>query len=162
MGAVPTPVRASIRDLLSDLVGRPVEVTPAPVPVVLDAAQPSYAATYRFDDGQVAAMTVCDLPAAAGMGAAIGFMGRADAEAELVRHGGLAGDLEEFFHEVVNVFAKLLNSPMSPHVVLREVDAVPGEIRADAARLATAPSVRVDLQVHVEGFDPGTLVMLIG
>ncbi len=162
MGAVPTPVRASIRDLLSDLVGRPVEVAPASEPLTLDPGQPAYAATYRFDDGRVAAMTVCDLPAAAGMGAAIGFMSRSDAEAELAQHGGLAGDLEEFFREVVNVFAKLLNSPTSPHVALREVDTVPGELRPDAAELAQRPARRVDLHVQVDGFDPGSLVLLIG
>ena len=107
-------------------------------------------------------MAVCDLPAAAGMGAAIGFMSRGDAEAELAQHGGLAGDLEEFFREVVNVFAKLLNSPTSPHVVLREVDPVPGELRADAAELAHRPARRVDLHVQVDGFDRGSLALLLG
>lgn len=160
MAAVPTPVRASIRDLLKDLVGRPVDVVPAEDPQDLEEGRPAYAATYRFDDGRVAAMAVCDLGAATAMGAAIGMMGRAEAEAEVAQHGRLVGDLDEFFREVVNVFAKLLNSPTSPHVVLREVDTVPGEVRADAARVALRPSTRVDLGVTVDGFAPGRLTVL--
>ena len=162
MGAVPTPVRASIRDLLTDLVGRAVRVDAAAAPLALDPAHPVYAATYRFDDGRVAALTVCDLAAAVGLGAAIGFMSKADAERELEEHGQLAGDLEEFFREVVNVVAKLLNSPTSPHVVLRELDPLPGKVRVDTARVALRPAARLDARVEVEGFDPGQLAVLVG
>jgi len=160
MGAVPVPVRASIRDLLSDLIGVPVGVTQAPAPMELSEDRPAYAATYRFDDGRIAAMTVCDLSVATATGAAIGMMPRADALHEVEEHGRLVGDLEEFFREVVNVFAKLLNSPTSPHVVLRSVDPVPGPIRADAARMALRPGARQDVRVEVQGFDPGLLTIL--
>lgn len=160
MAAIPTPVRASIRDLLGDLVGKPVTVSAAEAPMELDESEACYAATYRFDDGRAAALAVYDLAAAASMGAAIGFMSKADADAEVAQHGGLAGELDEFFREVANVMAKLLNSPTSPHVVLREVDAVPGQIRADAARVALRPSARVDLGVQVEGFDSGRMTLL--
>lgn len=160
MSVVPTPVRASIRDLLRDLVGRTVTVAAAEAPLELSDDAPAYAATYRFDDGRVAALAVCDLAAAAALGAAIGGMGKHDADAELAQHGKLDGDLLEFFHEVVNVGAKLLNSPTSPHVVLREVEPVPGEIRVDAARVALQPAARLDVAVTVDGFDPGRLVLL--
>lgn len=160
MAALPTPVRASIRDLLGDLVGKPVTVTAAETPMELDESQSCYAATYRFDDGRAAAVALYDLTAAAAMGAAIGSVSRADAEAAVAQHGGLAGDLDEFFREVANVMAKLLNSPTSPHVVLCEVDAVPGQIRADVARVALRPAVRVDLGVQVEGFDSGRMTLL--
>lgn len=96
------------------------------------------------------------------MGAAIGSLSKSDADAEVAQHGGLAGDLDEFFREVVNVLAKLLNSPTSPHVVLAEVDAVPGQVRADAARVALRPPVRVDLGVQIEGFDSGRMTLLTG
>lgn len=163
MGAVPTPVRASIRDLLADLVGKQVRVDAATMPLALTAEEPAYAATYRFDDGRVAALTVCDLTAAACLGASLGFMSKADADKELEEHGRrLAGDLEEFFREVVNVLAKLLNSPTSPHVALRELDAVPGQVRADSARVALRPGARMDATVTVEGFEAGRLAVLIG
>jgi hypothetical protein len=160
MGAVPVPVRASIRDLLSDLVGVPVAVSEASAPQELSEDRPAYAATYRFDDGRIAAMTVCDLGVAMATGAAIGMMPRSEATQEVAEHGRLVGDLEEFFREVVNVFAKLLNSPTSPHVVLRSVDPVPGPIQADAARLALRPGVRQDVRVEVQGFDAGVLTVL--
>lgn len=160
MAVVPTPVRASVRDLLRDLVGRGVTVSPAEAPLELAEDATCWAATYRFDDGRVAAMAVCDLAAASSLGGAIGMMGRPEVEAELAQHGTLDGDLKEFFHEVVNVSAKLLNSPTSPHVALRELDAVPGEVRVDAARVALQPAARVDLEVVVDGFDPGRLTLL--
>jgi hypothetical protein len=148
-----------VRDLLGDLVGKPVAVAPADA-LELAEGSPAYAATYRFDDGRVAALAVCDLRAATALGAAIGFMTRGDAEAELDEQGELTGDLFDFFREVVNVLAKLLNSPTSPHVALREVDRVPGPVRADIGRVALRPRDRADYAVTLDGFESGALAVL--
>lgn len=155
----PLPARASFRDLLRDLVGQAVTVRPG-APLSLDPGRPCYLAGYRFDAGDAAAMAVADLTLAAAAGAAIGMMPPQETFAEVEEAGGLDGDLLEFFHEVVNVAARLLNSPSTPHVVLRSLDPVPGEVPEDLAAIATTPSVRHDWTVTIEGYGEGKLALL--
>lgn len=157
----PVPPRASVRDLLTDLLGHQVRVTQA-APQTLSSERPAYLAVYRRDDGAPAAACICDLPLAAATGAAIGMVSAEDARAEVGDSGKLGGDLEEFFREVVNVLAKLLNSPSTPHVVMTEVHAVPGEVPSDVAELVLNPRLRVDHHVAVEGYDGGVATILVG
>jgi hypothetical protein len=155
----PLPARASFRDLLRDLVSQPVTVKSG-TPLDLDPHRPSYLAGYRFDDGTVAALAVADLDLSTAAAAAIGAMPPAEARAEVVEAGELVGDLVEFLHEVVNVTAKLMNSPSTPHVALRDFAAVPGEVPEDVVALATTPTVRHDWQVAIEGYGEGRLTLL--
>jgi hypothetical protein len=150
----PLPVRASLRDLMSDLLGRPVTIAPGE-PQSLDEAQPAMAAVYRRDDGTVAAVGISARRLAISSGAAIGMMPESE-----IAGSDLDGDVLEFFNEVVNVLAKLLNSPTTPHVVLREVVPVPGLVDPDVAALVTNPTQRLDYQVTVEGYGGGTLTLV--
>ena len=155
----PLPARASFRDLMRDLVGQPVTVRPGP-PLELTPDRPSYLAGYRFDAGDAAAMAVSDLTLAAAAGAAIGMMPPKESLEEVAAAGALEGDLLEFFHEVVNVAARLLNSPSTPHVVLRSLDPVPGPIAADLVEIARTPSVRHDWTVTIQGYGEGRIALL--
>lgn len=154
------PPRASYRDLLRDLLGRAVTVRPGP-DQVLDEQRPAYLAGYRFDEGDAAALVVVDQQLAIGLGAALGMMPLAEARAEVEQGGGvLEGDLLEFLHEVVNIGAKLFNSPGTPHVVLRELVPVPGQAPKDLVELATTPDVRQDWTVTIEDHGEGTITLL--
>jgi hypothetical protein len=155
----PMPARASYRDLLRDLLGQQVTIRPGP-DQELEPKRPSYLACYRFDDGEVAALVVADLNLSTAMSAAIGMMPPVETRAEVAEAGKLEGDLLEFLHEVVNVGAKLLNSPTTPHVVLRELEAVPGEVPEDLAAIATEPDQRQDWLVTVDGYGEGLLTLL--
>jgi hypothetical protein len=157
----PVPVRASVRDLLRDLLGCATKVKDAPAPQVLSTDKPALVAIYRRDDGSAAAACVSDQDFAARAGAAIAMMPLADA----MPHDpakGLDEDIAELFHEVVNVLAKLMNSPTSPHVTLREVLQLPGNVPADIAALVTGPGKRSDYRVDLDGFGEGTLTLLAG
>lgn len=153
------PARASFRDLLRDLLMRGVSVKPGPAQE-LTPARPSYLAGYRFDDGGAAAVIVSDLSLSTAAAAAIGAMPPQETAAEVAAAGKLDGDLFEFYQEVVNVTAKLLNSPTTPHVVLRDFLPVPGEVAEDLAQLATTPAVRQDWTVNVDGYGEGILTIL--
>ncbi|MTV27367.1 hypothetical protein FTX61_18390 [Nitriliruptoraceae bacterium ZYF776] len=159
MNRCPVPARASYRDLLRDLLGRAVTVRPGPAQQLTEDA-PSYLACYRFDDGEVAAVAVADLSLGTAAGGAIGMMPPAEARAEVAEAGKLDGDILEFFQEVVNVAAKLLNSPSTPHVVLREVLTVPGEVPEDLAEVVLQPRVREDWRVDVDGYGDGAVTLL--
>lgn len=157
--AVPIPVRASIRDLLRDLLQRPVSVTDGS-PQVLDPGRLAHAAVFEYDEGPTAAVCVCDAALAGGSGAAIAMLPAEDATAVQQGDAPLDGDLLEFFREVANVFGKLLNSPTTPHVLLRGLHPVPGAVPADVARVITTPGARADYQVAIDGYGQGTLTLL--
>lgn len=157
----PVPPRASVRDLLTDLLGQQVSVSEG-APQILAKERPAYAAVYRRDDKSVAAACICDSRMALASGAAIGMMPADEAQAELETTGTLDGDLYEFFREVVNVLAKLLNSPSTPHVVLSEILVVPGEVPKDVADVVLSPRIRMDIAVAVNGFDPGVATLVVG
>lgn len=159
MNRCPVPARASYRDLLRDLLGRPIEVRPTS-PQELSGSASSYLASYRFDDGTVAAVAVSDLALTATAAAAIGMEPPAEARAAAVEAGMLDEEPLEFFHEVVNVACKLLNSPTTEHVALRELVPVPGEVPDDVAEVAASPRVRHDWRVAVEGYGEGVLTLL--
>ena len=155
----PLPVRASVRDLLTDLLSSKATVEIVQ-PQQLEGEDCAYASSYVRDDDSVAAACICDHGLAAAAGAAIGMVPAHEAEEER-RKGLLEGDLEEFFHEVVNVFAKLLNSPTTPHVRLDRVYPVPGEVPADLAAVVTGPQGRADYRVTIEGYGSGRLWVLV-
>jgi hypothetical protein len=158
--ATPVPVRAALRDLLTDLLGCTARVADGPRQT-LTAERPAVLAVYRRDDGTVAAAAVSDQDLAVRAGAAIGMMPLDDALPAATAEG-LEGDVAEFFHEVVNVMAKLLNSPTLPHVVLREVLPLPGTVPADVAALVTQPGQRSDYRVTLDGYGEGTVTLLAG
>lgn len=154
----PLPARASVRDLLTDLLGCEVSVGEAK-PFELSDERRAMLATYRFDDDKVAAAIACDLPLAASTGAAIGMLPSEDVT-RVVAESALDGDMAEFFQEIVNVTAKLLNGPTTPHVALDEVFPVPGDVPADVAELVLEPGVRSDYAVAVDGYTDGTMVLV--
>lgn len=155
---VPIPPRASVRDLLRDLLGQPVKVEPAPQPLDLAERQAMLAA-YRLDDGGPAAAAISEFDLSAAAGAAIGMMS-ADEFEDVAEVADPESDLHEFYHEVANVFAKLLNSPITPHVVLRELAPVPGEVPGDLARVVLAPVARVDYRVRIGDQGAGTMTLV--
>ena len=159
MVAVPVPVRASVRDLLRDLLGAQVVVRDGTLQELVDA-RPAYLATYRRDDDEPVAAAVVSQAAAVAMGAAIGMLSPAEAAEQLDERQVLTGDLEEFFREVVNVFAKLLNSPTTRHVRLADVVPVPGAVPQDVADVVLQPRVRVDWAVDVDGYDSGLVTLV--
>jgi len=155
----PLPARASFRDLLRDLLGRDIQVRPGGAQE-LDAAQPAYLAAYRFDEGDVAALAVTDLRLSTAAGAAIAALPPQETWQTVQEAGALDEELTEFLYEVVNITAKLLNSPSTPHVVVRDHVAVPGEVSSDIAEVATAPHVRHDWTVTIDGYGEGTVTFL--
>lgn len=159
MVTVPVPVRASVRDLLRDLLGTTVTVSEG-LQQTLGEGAPAYLGTYCLDDGTPVAATITNFSAAVSMGAAIGMMAPAEAKELLGDEARLSGDLEEFFREVVNVFAKLLNSPTTRHVKLTDVHEVPGDVPRAVAEVVLEPRVRVDWTLAVEGHEGGVMTLL--
>lgn len=156
---IPIPVRASVRDLLTDLLQRPVTVQIAAEPQSLSAGQFTLAASYAVDDGTPTAIAVFDLPLVIGAGSAF-LQTSPGAAAASVETGALDDDIREAFHEVVNVMAKLLNSAVTPHVRLGGMHALPGDVPVGVAAVALEPAARADYRVLIEGYPGGIVTVL--
>jgi len=156
---VPLPVRASVRDLLTDLLQRQVTVQIATEPQTLAEGHPTLAASYAVDDGTPIALVVFDLPLVIGAGSAF-LQNSPGAAAASVEAGELDDEVREAFHEVVNVMAKLLNSASTPHVRLGGMHMLPGDVPRGVADVATQPVVRADYRVLIEGYAGGLVTVL--
>jgi hypothetical protein len=156
----PLPLGEDVQTLLADLLGRAVDVDDGRDFVGPDGAGAAVIADYVTDEGRVAALVVLDPGLAARSGAALLMVPAAVAD-ESVAAGELAPTLLENVHEIVNIMARLLNGERSPHVRLRTLRALPGDLPHDAAALLAAPEARRAFDVVIEGYGPGRLELLV-
>ena len=155
----PLPARASYRDLLRDLLARPVAVRQGEVQL-LQADRPAYLATFHGDDGVPASLIVTDLSLTTAIAASRAGMAPSQARQRIEEAGELPGELLEALREVADASGRLLNTPSTPYVVLHEVTPVPGDVCEDVAQLAAAPFSRMDWLVTVEGYGEGLVTLL--
>ena len=153
------PVPKEIRDLLLDLLDRPVEVSPNP-PLAPSAANPCTLGVYVDDSLQVTAVIALDLRLSAHAGAAIGLVPAAAAQVA-IEEGILTETLRDNLDEVLNVAASLFNVDGATHVRLYDVHhaglPVPGDVLARALTLGR----REDLAVEVGGYGLGRLSVVL-
>ena len=149
------PVPKEIRDLLLDLLDRPVEVSPNP-PLAPSAANPCTLGVYVDDSLQVTAVIALDLRLSAHAGAAIGLVPAAAAQV-VIEEGILTETLRDNLDEVLNVAASLFNVDGATHVRLYDVHHAGLPVPADILARALTLGRREDLAVEVGGYGPGRL-----
>ncbi|HEX8630732.1 MAG TPA: hypothetical protein VF755_21445 [Catenuloplanes sp.] len=154
---VAVPAAKEVRDLLADLLGRPVAVSPG-APMDLADLGRALVAAYTDDTRQLAAALGLDLPLTVYAGAALGLLPPGGAQ-DCVEDGVTTAAIGENIGEVCNILASLLNGEGRPHVKLFEVT-MPGERPALNAQgqLLTLGS-RLDLNVEIGGYGKGRLAM---
>ncbi len=153
----PLPMQEAVRDLLTDLLGRSAAVDKVK-PFRFGADDRGVVACYEGDDGQPGVLVLIDDQFAARAGAALVMMPAAAAETDL-KKGDLNAILENVA-EVLNIFVTLLNTEHTPHLRLRGVHLVPGDMPADVRLLLTRPETRRDYAVFIEGYGQGRLSIL--
>lgn len=153
------PVPKEIRDLLTELLDRDVQVSPN-APLAPTPNNPCTVGVYVDDSLQVTSLIAFDLPLSARAGAAIGLVPATGAEAA-VDEGTLNDTLRENVYEVLNIAASLFNVEGATHVRLYDVHhaglPVPGDVLARALTLGR----REDLAVEVAGYGPGRLSVVL-
>lgn len=152
------PTRSAYRDLLRDLLGRPITARPAK-PQRLDGDGPAYLAVYRFDDGRVAAASVMDRQLAFAVGGALGGLPPRATRLRVERSGEFDEELLDGLREVFNVATRLYNRPGGPHVVVHEVMTVPGQVPSDAAETVRSPRQRDDWLLEIQSYGRGVLTL---
>ncbi len=154
-GTSPLPSNLAVRNLLSDLLGREVEVSPG-TPTAVGGAPGSAVGLYVDDRLRSSAVVVFDFALAAHAGAAIGLLPPGASEAAL-EDGELSAALRQNANEVLNIMASLFNVEGAPHLKLHAAYA-PGEVlRADVVEACTRTGSRLDLDVEVARYGKGKL-----
>ncbi len=137
------------------LLGRTVSVKRAAAP----AARAPAVAVYATATAPAAVVCLVDLPLACSLGAALSMI-PAPVASQSAKAGQLAPNLLENLVEVMNVGTATLAAGSPVRLALSRVFS-PGEaIPAEAAAVRSKPSTRVDYEITVSGYEPGTLTVL--
>jgi hypothetical protein len=149
------PNPKEIRDLLTDLLGRDVTLSPS-APLAPTPRTPCTIGVYVDDALQVTAVVSFDLPLSAHAGAAIGLVPVAGAEAA-IEEGTLNDTLRENVYEVLNIGASLFNPEGATHLRLYDVHHAGAPVPPDVLAKALTLGRREDLAVQVAGYGSGRL-----
>lgn len=153
------PSTKEIRDLLTDLLGREVTLSPG-APLAPTPANPCTVGVYVDDALRVTALVAVDLPLSAHVGAAIGLVPPTGAQ-EAVEAGVLNPTLQENLYEVLNIGASLFNVEGATHVRLYDAHHVGVPLPADLLARALTLGRREDLGVEVAGYGAGRLAFVL-
>lgn len=148
----------AVRLLLGGLIGKQVPARSG-MPLYATPRTPLAIAEYLTDDDQLGGVVYCDLPLAASLGAALSLLPPNTAN-DAIKANQLPPMLQENCYEVMNVAARLFNSPIRPHVRLVRMfwnqQSVPIPL-SQAVRLLPA---RLDVALVVPGYAQGTISIL--
>jgi hypothetical protein len=153
------PQPKQLKDLLADLLGRDVSLSPS-APYAPRPDDPVTIATYVDDGLNIVALIACDLPFSAYAGAAIGLVPPAGAQAAL-EDGKLTDGLAENLYEVLNIGASVFNVPGADHVRLYALHPA-GPPPDPQLRIRTLTlGRREDLAVDIAGYGGGRLSVVL-
>jgi hypothetical protein len=158
-GTVQVPAAKDVRDMLTGLVGKPVNVSPG-APVTPAPDRPVSVAVYVDPGMAVNALCLLDLGASAYTSGALALLPPGGCQDAVEEDGELSGMLVEALHEVVNVLSALFNVPGAPHSKLHKLyapgDDLPGDIEGLLANFN-----RIDLVVEIPGYGKGGLSLVL-
>lgn len=152
----PIPTPKQVRDLLEDLLGRPITVSPAD-PLRTAELHRSVVAIYVDDALGLAAIVGVEFPLAVFTGAALSLVPPGGAR-DYVDEGKMSPMLAENVTEVCNILgSNVLNREGLPHIRLYQTY-LPGQpLPGDASSHLLALGRRLDLNVEVSGYGSGKL-----
>lgn len=153
------PNPKEIRDLLTDLLDRDIQVSPT-APLAPTPNNPCTVGVYVDDTLQVTAIVALDLPLSAHAGAAIGLVPAAGAQAA-VEDLELPDNLRDNVYEVLNIAASLFNADGATHVRLYDVHHIGNVLPGDVLVKALTLGRREDLTVEVGGYGRGRFSVVL-
>lgn len=154
------PTRKEIRDLLVDLLGRDVTLNQS-APFAPAPNEPATLGVYVDDHLQTSAVVVCDLAFSAHVGAAIGLVPLAGAEAA-IEEQQLTDTIGENLGEVLNIAASLFNAPEHDHLKLHDVrPAAKGGMAINDRFMALTLGRREDLSIDIAGYGHGLFSIIL-
>lgn len=153
------PHAKSVRDLLEDLLGRDVDVSPSQ-PLVPGPKEPCAIAVYVDHGVRTSAVVSFDLALAAYTGASIGLIPRGGAQA-CIEDRELSPMVRDNLAEVLNVFAALFHSASGTPLRLYGYYE-PGELPpTDVSAFVRTVGRRLDISVKIGGYGAGRLAVVL-
>jgi hypothetical protein len=146
------PGTLAVRNLLEDLLGREVTVSPGE-PISAEELPTATVAIFT-DSLKTYGVLGMDLSLAANAGAALGLVPAGAAE-DSIDENQLFPNLAENVFELCNVLTSLLNRKGGPHIKLYQVVYPGDELPADARAFLLALGRRIDLTVEVSRYGKG-------
>jgi len=157
--AIHLPQPKQVKDLLGELLGRDVTLTPA-TPYAPGPDEPTSIALYVDDRLNIVAVIACDLKLSAAAAAAIGLVPPTGADAA-VSAGLLTDTLAENLYEILNIAASVFNVEGADHVRLHAVHPA-GPTTDPQLRLRVLTlGRREDLSVDIAGYGAGRLSIVL-
>lgn len=153
------PQIKSVKDMLTDLLGRDVDVlaidhwTPEPNEV-------GVIAEFVDDQQQVRAVAILDLALSVFAGAAIGMLPPGGAQ-DMVGDHELTPLVQENLFEVLNIASALFNTPGNAHVKIGALLGPEMVVPAQIAPLIPRVTGRLDLAVDIHGYGNGRLGLIL-
>jgi hypothetical protein len=147
------PGSLQVRNLLEDLLGRDVTVTPGE-PLVVKDLSTAVVAIFVDHAQQIVAVIGMDLVLAANAGAALGLLPAGAAE-DAVEVKSLPASIAENVGELCNVLTTLLNREGAPHVKLYQVIYPGTTLPNDAQAHLLALGRRLDLTIEINRYGKG-------
>ncbi|TQK69572.1 hypothetical protein [Nocardioides sp. SLBN-35] len=153
------PQPKQLRDLLADLLGRDVTLTPS-APFAPGPDTPASVALYVDDSLRISALIACDLAFSAYAGAALGLIPVGDATAA-VGDGKVTDAISENLYEVLNIAASTFNVAGADHLRLHALHPA-GPPLDPQVRISTMTlGRREDLAVDIAGYGAGLLSVVL-
>ncbi len=119
MSAYKLPNVSELNESLEMILGDPAQITECEV---LNHSGASHAAEFRNRKDEIVAYCLCDLPLAAGLGAALSMVPPGAAE-DMVGEGELTEMATANLYEVMNIFSQLYMDDSTAHLKLTTVSA---------------------------------------
>jgi hypothetical protein len=158
-GTVQLPAPKDLRDMLTGLVGKPVNVSPG-APVTPTPDRPVAVAVYVDPHMAINALCLTDLGASAYVGGALALLPPGGCQDAVEEDGELSAMLVEALHEVVNVISALFNTPGAPHSKLHKLYAPGEDLPGDIEGMLAAFN-RIDLDIEVPGYGKGSVSLVV-
>jgi hypothetical protein len=153
----PLPSRHAVRNSISDLIGRDVDLKDGVPPA---ARTTNVVAVYVTDRLATSALVIADLECAARVGGALGMVPRIAVD-EAIAARDLTPTLHDNCYEVLNVLASVFNVPHAPHVRLYEMYGPKEVLPGDVAALGAVTGSRMDVALQIAGYGAGTLSIVV-
>jgi CheY-like chemotaxis protein len=154
----PLPPPHRVKELLEGLLSREVQLRPGD-PVLPTSTARAVVGTYVDDRLRLTAVVVADLAFAAHAGAAVGLL-PAGAANEVIASGTLTPAVARNVAEVLNVTARLLNTPSKPQIRLYEIHSPTDVLPVDVLALLRSFGARLDVVVDIAGYGGGGLSLV--
>ncbi len=153
------PQPKQLKDLLAELLGRDVTLSPAtPFAPAPDTA--ASVAVYVDDQLRISALILCDLAFSAHAGAAIGLIPVGGAQAA-IDDGKITDTITENLYEVLNIAASMFNVAGADHLRLHALHPAGPPLDPQLRISALTLGRREDLTIDIAGYGSGAVSVVL-